>query len=78
MDAVYVMNYVINKELKRKGGKVFALFADLKVAFDKVDRGKLNKGMKRIGVEDRLRRIMETYRETRNIVRVGNKETEEF
>lgn len=51
---------------------------DLKEAFDKVDRGKLNESMKRTGVEDKLRRrIMETYRKTRNIVRIGDKKTKE-
>lgn len=38
MGAVYVMNYVISKELKKKGGKIFVFFTDLKAPFDKVDR----------------------------------------
>lgn len=42
------MNYVINKELRKKGGKIFAFFADLKVAFDKIDRQKLNETMEKI------------------------------
>jgi len=61
MDAVYTVNYVANKELSKKSGKVFAFFVDLKAAFDKVDRRKLNETMKKIGIEDNLRRrIMET------------------
>jgi len=27
MDAIYILNYVVNKKLSRKGGKVFAFFA---------------------------------------------------
>lgn len=32
-----VMNYIVNKELKKKGKKIFA---DLKAAFDKINIGK--------------------------------------
>lgn len=55
MDAVYVMNHIINKELKKKGEKVFAFFADLKVTFDKVDRRELNDMIKSIEISDHLR-----------------------
>jgi len=69
MDAVYILNYIVNKELSRKRGKVFALFVDLKAAFDSVDRRQLHEMLRRIKVERNLRRrIMETYKETRNIV----------
>lgn len=30
IDAIYVLNYIVNKELGRKGGKIFAFFADFK------------------------------------------------
>jgi len=43
-----------NRDLSKKGSKIFAFFAD-KTAFDKIDRRKLNKIMKRIGMEDNLR-----------------------
>ncbi|XP_024873766.1 golgin subfamily A member 6-like protein 22, partial [Temnothorax curvispinosus] len=79
MDAVYTVNYVANKELSKKGGKIFAFFVDLKAAFDKADRRKLNKIMRMIGIEDNLRRrIMETYKETKNVVKIRDKNTEEF
>lgn len=59
--AVYVLNYIINKELSEKRGKIFAFFADLKAAFDKIDRKELHEIMKRRGIEDQLRRrVMET------------------
>lgn len=74
---MYVLNYIVNKELSKKRGKIFAFFADLKAAFDKVDRQELNKRMKGIGIEDQLRRrVMEVYRETKNTVR--ERKTEEF
>jgi len=65
--------------LSKKRGKIFAFFADMKAAFDKVDRRKLNEMLKRIGIEDNLRvRIMEIYKETRNIVKVKDKKSSEF
>lgn len=33
-DAIYVMNHVVNRGIKKKKRKVFAFFADLKAAFD--------------------------------------------
>lgn len=73
------MNYIINRELKKKGGKVFAFFADLKAAFDKVNRKKLNNMMGKLKINNNVKsRIMETYKETRNVIRVGSKRTEEF
>lgn len=38
MDNVYVLNYIINKELVRKGNRVIAFFVDFKAAFDSVNR----------------------------------------
>lgn len=79
IDAIYIMNYIINRELKKKGGKVFAFFADLKAAFDKVNRRKLNDMMGKLRINNNVKsRIMETYKETRNVIRVGSKKTEEF
>ncbi|KAL6421364.1 hypothetical protein ACFW04_014701 [Cataglyphis niger] len=75
---LYVLNYTINNELRKKGEKIFVFFADLRAAFDKIDRKKLNERMEKIGVENHLRRIMETYKETINIVKVGNRKTEAF
>jgi len=79
IDEIYVLNYAINKELSRKEGKIFAFFADLKTAFDKIDRRELNEIIKRRGIEEQLRRrVMETYRETINTVKIGDRETEKF
>lgn len=79
MDAIYIVNYAVNKELSRKGGKICAFFADLKAAFDKVNRRQLNEIMKKLRIEDNLRlKIMETYKETRNIVKITDKKSEEF
>lgn len=78
MDAIYVLNHIVDRELGNKG-KIFACFADLKEAFDRVDRGKLRECLKKLGVSERLRtRIMETYKETINVVKVGKEVSKEF
>lgn len=79
MDALYMLNYVINRELVKREGKVFAFFADLKATFDKVDRKKMREIIRRAEIGRRLRRrIMETYEETKSIIKVGNKKSKEF
>ena len=79
IDAIYILNYVANKEISKKKGKIYAFFVDLKAAFDRVDRVKLGEALKKTGMKEQLReRIMETYRETKNIVKIGNRKSEEF
>ena len=46
---------MINRELSKKGEKMFAFFADLKAAFDNVDRKLLNEMMRKMQVENNLR-----------------------
>lgn len=78
-DAIFTLNYIVNRELSKNKGKIFAFFADLKAAFDKVDRAKLGEMLREARIGEKLRRrIMETYKETKNIVRVGNRKSKEF
>lgn len=46
MDNIYVLNMLINRQIDRKGGKMVALFVDMKAAFDSVDRGVLIETMR--------------------------------
>lgn len=39
MDNIYMLNYVANKQISRKKGNMVALFADIRAAFDSVERG---------------------------------------
>jgi len=41
MDNVYVLNYMINKQIGKKEGKLVAVFVDLKAVFDSMDRERL-------------------------------------
>lgn len=78
-NAVYVLNHVVDRELGKKRGKVFACFADLKAAFNRVDRRMLKERMEKIGVSETLRKSkMETYKETKNTIKLGERSTEEF
>lgn len=78
-DAIFTSNYIVNRELSKNKGKIFAFFADLKAAFDRVDRAKLGEMLREARIGEKLRRrIMETYKETKNIVRVGNRKSKEF
>ena len=71
------MNYIVNTELRNKGGKIYTFFAD--PAFDKVNRNQLGRVMERNGISQTLRtRMKEIYKETRNLIRVNGKTTDSF
>lgn len=79
VDNIYVLNYIINRQTERKGGKLIALFVDLKAAFDLVDRGVLLQAMRGRGVREGLvERVGEVLRKTRSRVRVGGEMGESF
>jgi len=77
IDNIYTFKYVVEREIAR-GSRVVATFVDLKAAFDSVDRGVLGRSLEERGVSARLRRIMEIYEETRNVVRIGRKVGKKF
>lgn len=61
-----MLNYIINRQLERRGRKIVAMFIDLKAAFDSIDRGVLVKAMEERGVRGGvIRRIEEMVRETK-------------
>jgi len=79
MDNIYVVNYLVSRNLSRKGGGLIALFIDLRAAFDMINRETLLGAMRERGVRVGLvRRCGELYRETRNRVRAGGKLGKEF
>lgn len=79
IENIYVLNHIVGRELKKKGGKVVAMFVDLKAAFDTVDRRKLWEAMEKHGISERLRkRIQEIYVETTSRVRIGQEMGREF
>jgi len=78
MDNIYVVNYLINRQLgKRK--KAVTLFVDLKAAFDSVDRGIMYKAMRERGIREGLiERVRKVLRETKSRVKVGGELGESF
>jgi retron-type reverse transcriptase len=72
IDQIYALNYIINRQVGKKGGGLTAVFVDLKAAFDSVDRNVLIRAMRERGVREGLvRKVEEMLRETKSRVRVG-------
>lgn len=46
LDQTYALNYIINRQIGRKAGKLTAVFIDLKAAFDSVDKKVLIEAMR--------------------------------
>ena len=59
--------------MRKKGGKLIALFVDLKAAFDSVDKGILVEALKlwKEGKGELIERMEEMLWETKSRVRVG-------
>lgn len=74
-----MINHIIDKQLSREKEKLHACFADLKAAFDRLNRKKLEEKMRKMGINENLtRRNKEIYAETKNVVRIKNNNTKEF
>lgn len=79
MDNIYILNYVINRQVKRKGGKLKALLIDFKAVFDSVDREMLMRVLEERGIRKDLRdRVEEMLRETKSRVRIEREVGENF
>lgn len=79
MNAIFLVKKAVEKEIGREAGKVFAFFADLKVAFDTIGKEEIKRMMEKKGIKGRQEnRILEIYKETRSRVRIGNVEAGEF
>jgi hypothetical protein len=81
------INYGCWKILKELSSKLnsytplvlYACFADLRAAFDRVNREKLMEKLRRMGINETLtRRVEELYEETRNVVRTRRDVSREF
>jgi len=79
MDNIYILQHVIRREVRKKGGKMYGFFMDLKAAFDRVDRKRLWKAMEKRGVRRGLtERVKEIYESTKCAVRSQGKRSEWF
>lgn len=76
---IYVLNYLINKYINSRKGKMVVLFVDLKAAFDSVDRRVFLEDMRKRDVREGLvKRCEEVLRETLCRVKVGEREEVRF
>ena len=55
IDAIYVLNCMINREVRKRGGKLITCFVDLRAAFDKINRNLLIGRLKELEIEQNLR-----------------------
>ena len=79
IEQIFVLNTIIGNRLKRKRGKLYAVFVDFRKALDMVDRKRLWEKMERMGIEGKfLEMTKEIYKDTRNEVIVGDEKTETF
>lgn len=70
IDNIFVLNHLAQRERKKKDEKIYAMFVDLKAAFDSIDRErlwsileekKINKGL--------IRKIREVYEDTKVVIK---------
>lgn len=53
-DNIYILNHVIEEELKKERGKIFAFFVDIKAAFNNVNRQDLILFMKQAELDEAI------------------------
>lgn len=79
IDNIYAINYLINRQIEKRGGKLVALFVNLRAAFDSVDRETMIGAMKEQGIREGLvKRVEQVLRETKCRVRAGGRVRECF
>lgn len=75
IDNIYVLNYLVQKQINKEKRKLVSLFVDLKAAFDTVDREVLIRMLRDRGLREGLtERIEEILRETKSRVKIGEDE----
>ena len=79
MNAIYVLEARVKHKIKKKKGKTFVLFANVKRAIDKVKREELEKKIEEKRVDKNLRvRIEKLYEETKNMIVVNSRTVGRF
>jgi len=79
IDNVYELNFIVNRNLEKRGGKIMAFFVDLRAAFDTMDRELLKRAMRDRGMREGLiNRCIDLYTETRIRMRSGEEIGREF
>lgn len=65
---------MVEQELEKDGGKVYAFFADMRAAFDKLKKAEIWRMIRKLGVSERIiERTREIYGKTECEVKIGDK-----
>ncbi|XP_036142138.1 uncharacterized protein LOC105840937 [Monomorium pharaonis] len=78
VDNIFVLNHVVQREMgdKNKEERVYTFFADLKAAFDKMDRQTMWDTLRKLKIEEKIVRILEKiYEETEVTIRTNQGNT---
>lgn len=68
IDNIYVLNYLVNRQLCKKWGKLVAFFVNLRAAFDSVNSEVLRKVMREREVRGGLVRCKDILKDTKCII----------
>ena len=60
IDAIFALQTLINKTLKKRGGRLYCCFIDYRKAFDLIDRSKLWCKLITQGIDGKLLRIIQS------------------
>ena len=77
MDNVYILRHLVEREIRKEGGRMYALFIDFKAAFDSMNREKMWEYLRRNGADTYLvTKMEEIYQEAVSKARVNGIESE--
>ena len=63
IDAIFVLQSLINRTLKKRGGRLYCCFVDYKKAFDLIDRSKLWVKLIKHGIQGKMLKIIHSLYE---------------
>jgi len=81
VDSVFILNHLVQRKRMtgEKGRRIYAFFADLKTAFDNVDRDILWEILRKMKIrEDLIKKIEKIYERMEVLVRTEDGMTERF
>ncbi|OXA49838.1 LINE-1 reverse transcriptase [Folsomia candida] len=78
-DHIFVLNSILQNNLRNRKGKVYALFVDLSAAFDRIQHDKLWFKLKRAGLSDKMLKVIkDIYSKAKAKIRTSDGESNFF
>lgn len=81
IDNIFVLNHLMQREKRqgRKDEKIYMMFADMKAAFDNVERSTLWRELRRKEIKrDLIKKIEKIYERTETVIRTNQGYTDSF